>query len=134
MQKYITLRLYAPHKTKIRLEFCPVNPHTTNPCWDDWYSYKAILRIYLEDAETLLLPYFKRIFPCQDPYTQEIQHAFDFCSFNWIDKAHWQLLIQYIQNDMPKQTRANRNFYTFFLIWLSNALQYTDVIMVDGNL
>ena len=134
MQKYMTLRLFAPHKTKIRLEFYPVNPHTTNPLWDDWHSYPIILRIYLEDAETLLLPYFKRIFPCQDPYHQEPQHTFDFCSFNWIHKTDWEILIQHIQNDMPKQTRANRHFYTLFLIWLSKALQYTNVIMVEGNL
>lgn len=134
MQKYMTLRLFAPYKTKIRLEFYPVNPHTTNPLWDDWHSYSIILRIYLEDAETLLLPYFKRIFPCQDPYHQETQHTFDFCSFNWIHKTDWEILIQHIQNDMPKQTRVNRHFYTLFLIWLSKALQYTDVIMVEGNL
>lgn len=134
LQKYMTLRLFAPHKTKIRLEFYPVHPHTTNPLWDDWHSYPIILRIYLEDAETLLLPYFKRIFPCQDPYHQEPQHTFDFCSFNWIQKTDWEILIQHIQNDMPKQTRANRHFYTLFIIWLSKALQYTDVIMVEGNL
>ena len=108
----MTLRLFAPHKTKIRLEFYPVNPHTTSPLWDDWHSYPIILRIYL----------------------QETQHTFDFCSFNWIHKTDWEILIQHIQNDMPKQTRANRHFYTLFLIWLSKALQYTDVIMVEGNL
>lgn len=26
LQKYMTLRLFAPHKTKIRLEFYPVHP------------------------------------------------------------------------------------------------------------
>ena len=121
-------------KQKFIWNFTLSIPHTTNPLWDDWHSYPIILRIYLEDAETLLLPYFKRIFPCQDPYHQETQHTFDFCSFNWIHKTDWEILIQHIQNDMPKQTRVNRHFYTLFLIWLSKALQYTDVIMVEGNL
>ena len=137
LQKYMTLRLFAPHKTKIRLEFYPVHPthnqSTLGRLAQLSYHIVDIFRIR-RNIETLLLPYFKRIFPCQDPYHQETQHTFDFCSFNWIHKTDLEILIQHIQNDMPKQTRVNRHFYTLFIIWLSKALQYTDVIMVEGNL
>lgn len=134
MTKPITLRLFAPCKSKICIQFYPVNPNTTNPTWEDWHDCPTVLRVYIEDAEPLLLPYFRNIFPCTDPYTKEVQPAFDFCWDNWIGKADWQPLMTQMQNDLPNQPRSYRDFYAYFLLWLSKALQYTDVIVVEGNL
>ena len=134
MQKYMTLRLFAPHKSKICLTFYPVNPNTTTPTWEDWHDYSTALRVYMEDAEILLLPYFRNIFPCTNPYTKEVQSAFDFCWDNWIGKTDWQQLITQIQSDLSNQSRPHRDFYAYFFLWLSKALQYTDVIVVEGNL
>lgn len=75
-------RLYAAPKEKIFLQFLPLRPIDGEPKWEDWNCYRSTLRLYLDDFQKLLIPYFDLLFPLSDPITGEKQNSFDPCFDN----------------------------------------------------
>ena len=133
-QIYHTLRLYAPDNEKILLDFNPVRMSSLySPSWEDWHCYPAPLRIYRQDYEHLIV-YFNKIFPLKDAFSGETKSYLDICFDNWIEKNDWYALIKEIQKDIPLFTDDEIRFYSKFTEWLNEALDHTDVIVVEGNL
>ena len=126
--KAVELRLYAPQKEKIFLDFLPLkesDEENWNPSWEEWHCYYKRLRIYQQDYN-LLLGYFKKIYPTKD--------AFDVCFDNWIGKDDWKIIIDEIQRDIDNHSENEKEFFLKFLEWLNEALEYTNIIVVEGNL
>ena len=46
----------------------------------------------------------------------------------------WKIIIQEIENGMDHHPAEEKRFLTSFLEWLKEALQYTNIIVVEGNL
>lgn len=135
-QQYIKLRLYAPNKEKILLDFNPLkisNDAGWKPEWEDWHCYAAPLRIYMQDYE-LLLEYFNRVYPIKDAYSGTVEPAFDACFYNWIEKDDWLKIISEIEQDLGNISDNEKPFFIAFLEWLREALNHTSVIVVEGNL
>lgn len=135
-QQYINLRLYAPNKEKILLDFNPLKISADagwKPEWEDWHCYAAPLRIYMQDYE-LLLEYFNRVYPIKDAYGGTVEPAFDVCFYNWIEKDDWLKIISEIEQDLGNISDNEKPFFIAFLEWLREALNHTSVIVVEGNL
>ncbi|MDE5802453.1 MAG: BdrN protein [Lachnospiraceae bacterium] len=135
-QKYIELRLYAPQNEKIVLDFNPLKVSGEpdwNPAWEEWHCYAAPLRIYKQDYE-LLLDYFNKIYPTKDAFDGTMEPAFDVCSYNWIGRDDWFKVISEVEQDLENISDDKKPFFTDFLEWLRKALNYTSIIVVEGNL
>lgn len=134
--KAVELRLYAPQKEKIFLDFLPLKESDKpdwNPMWEEWHCYHKRLRIYQQDYD-LLLGYFKKIYPTKDAFDGTPQLAFDVCFDNWIGKDDWNIIIHAIQQDIDNHSKIEKQFLLQFLEWLNEALTYTNIIVVEGNL
>ena len=135
-QKYRVLRLNAPTDEKILLEFNPLkmsDKPNWNPMWEEWHCYSEPLRIYREDYE-ILLCYFNRIYPIKDAFNGTTEPIFDVCFDNWIGKEDWYRIISEIEDDLDNLAENTKSFLEDFLEWLKNALKYTSIIVVEGNL
>lgn len=135
-QKYKELRLYAPQNEKIVLEFNPLkisDEPNWNPVWEEWHCYAVPLRIYEQDFE-LLLDYINKIYPTKDAFDGTPEAAFDVCFDNWIDKEDWLKVISAIEQEFKNISEDRKPFYRDFLEWLREALHYTSIIVVEGNL
>lgn len=131
----IVPRLYAQAAEKICLTFSPLHPMAgDNPQWADWHSYRSVMVVYLSDYRALLLPYITRLFPLQDPINGAWQETFDECFDNWLDRAHWQQFFALIKPDILNKPNAEQAFYQQVIQWLTSALHYTDIIVVEGNI
>lgn len=134
-QQYTELRLYAPENEKILLDFNPLKMSAGsdwNPAWEEWHCYAAPLRIYRQDYG-LLLGYLNQIYPTKDPFDGTFQPAFDVCFDNWIGKDDWLKIIPEIERDMKNMHGVKKLFFQAFLDWLKDALNNTDIIVVEGN-
>lgn len=135
-QKYIELRLYAPKNEKILLDFNPLKISDEldwNPMWEEWHCYPTPLRIYQQDFN-ILLDYFNKIYPTKDAFNGTPEPAFDVCFDNWIGKDDWYKIIYEIEQDIDNFPDNEKIFLSEFLKWLKEALKYTTIIVVEGNL
>ena len=135
-QNYTVLRLYAPKKERILLDFNPLKmseEHEFDPMYEEWHCYKNPLRIYSQDYE-MLVGYFSAIYPTKDALNGTPEYAFDFCFDNWIGRENWKIIINEIEKDLDNHSEDEKNFLLSFLKWLKEALKYTDIIVVEGNL
>ncbi len=135
-QEYVELRLNAPKTEKICLEFNPLrmscNPEW-NPIWEEWHCYASPLRIYKQDYE-LLLSYFNKIYPIKDAFDGTLEPIFDVCFYNWIGKSDWFRIIDGIERDLNHVNNSKKVLFMDFLAWVKEALKYTSIIVVEGNL
>jgi len=135
-QKYIELRLNAPESEKILLDFNPLKISEEpdwNPAWEEWHCYSTPLRIYRQDYE-LLIEYFNRIYPTKDAFNGTPEPVFDVCFYNWIGKEDWFKVISEIEQELDSVSADKKSFFMDFLKWLKKALNYTSIIVVEGNL
>lgn len=135
-QEYITLRLYAPPREKIKLDFNPLklsNEPNWNPAWEEWHCYHTPLCIYKQDYE-LLIDYFNRIYPIRDAFDGTLESFFDVTNDNWIGKDDWFRVISGMEQDLDSISDDKKTFFTDFLEWVKEALNYTSIIVVEGNL
>lgn len=135
-QEYMELRLYAPKKEKILLNFNPLKPSNEpdwNPAWEEWHCYRTPLRIYKQDYE-LLVDYFNRIYPIKDAFNGVPDSFFDVTNDNWIGKDDWLRIISEIEQDLDSIHDDKKSFFKDFLEWVKEALNHTSIIVVEGNL
>ena len=135
-QNYLELRLNAPKDERILLDFNPLKTSDISNCeakWKDWHCYNNSLRIYLQDYE-ILLPYFKKIYPFVDASDGTLRQELDLCFDNWIEKNNWLKIIDEIENNLEHVSDSERKFLSDFIDWLKEALKYTTIIVVEGNL
>ena len=135
-QEYVELRLNAPKAEKILLEFNPLKISDTpdwNPAWEEWHCYRNPLRIYQQDYE-ILVDYFNKIYPIKDAFDGTLEQEFSVCFDNWIGKNDWIKIIFEIEKDLNGVLDGERIFLTGFLEWLKEALKYSSIIVVEGNL
>lgn len=135
-QEYIVLRMYAPKDEKILLHFNPLklsDEPNWNPAWEEWHCYSAPLRIYKQDYE-LLIDYFNRIYPIKDAFNGIPDPFFDVTNDNWIGKDDWFRIISGIEQDLDNISDDKKAFFIHFLEWIKEALNYTSIIVVEGNL
>lgn len=135
-QRYKELRLYAPKDEKILLDFNPLrisHKPNWNPTWEEWHCYFAPLRIYKQDYE-ILIEYFNKIYPIKDAFDGTSESFFDVCFYNWIGKNDWKKIICEIEKDIDDLSNSEKLFFKNFLEWLNEALKYTTIIVVEGNL
>ena len=135
-QEYVELRLNAPKAEKILLEFNPLKISDTpdwNPAWEEWHCYRNPLRIYQQDYE-ILVDYFNKIYPIKDAFDGTLEQEFSACFDNWIGKNDWIKIIFEIEKDLNGVLDGERIFLTGFLEWLKEALKYSSIIVVEGNL
>ena len=134
-QEYIELRLYAPKSEKILLDFNPLklsDEPDWNPAWEEWHCYHTPLRIYKQDYE-LLVDYFNRIYPIKDAFDGTFEPFFDVTNDNWIGKDDWFKVISEIEQDLDSISDDKKLFFIDFLEWVKEALNYTSIIVVEGN-
>ncbi len=135
-QTYKELRLYASEHERIRLDFNPLrisDEPNWNPKWEEWHCYGEPLRIYKQDYE-LLLEYFDKVYPIKDAFDGTMVSGFDVCFDNWIGEENWQQIISEIEKDMNDFSYREKAFFHNFITWLTAALKYTTIIVVEGNL
>ncbi len=135
-QKYKELRLYTPKSENIFLDFNPLrfsDKPDWEPTWEEWHCYPAPLRIFKQDYE-LLLDYINKVYPTKDAFDGTDLPLFDICSDNWIGKDDWIKIICGIEQDMGNIPDNEKAFFLDFLKWLTEALIYTSIIVVEGNL
>ncbi len=134
--KAVELRLYAPQRERIFLDFLPLkecDEENWNPKWEEWHCYYKRLRTYQQDYN-LLLGYFEKIYPTKDAFNGTPELAFDVCFDNWIGKSDWKIIIDEINKDIDNHSENEKEFFLKFLEWLDEALTYTNIIVVEGNL
>lgn len=121
---------------KILLDFCPLK-ESKEPNWNpvpyEWHCYYKILRIYRQDYE-FLLRYFNKIYPTKDAFDGTPELIFDCCFDNWIGKDDWEIIICDIKNSYGNHKKDEQVFLQRFILWLEEALKYTNIIVVEGNL
>ncbi len=59
---------------------------------------------------------------------------FDVCFDNWIKKDYWIKIIHNIEVDLINFSKEENEFLNTFIAWITDALQHTSVIVVEGNL
>lgn len=135
-QQYIELKLYAPQNEKILLDFNPLKMSEEpdwNPAWEEWHCYAAPLRIYKQDYE-LLIDYFNKIYPIKDAFDGTLESVFDVCFYNWIGKDDWLKIIYEIEQELESISDDKKPFFIDFVEWLREVLNYSSIIVVEGNL
>lgn len=132
-QEFRVLRLYAPENEKIFLGFEPLKISDREPMWEEWHCYAVPLRIFKQDYE-LLIRYFNRVFPVNDPIDGNVLPFFDVCSDNWIGGEDWLKIICEIEEDLGNVPDNEKTFFWGFINWLREALEHTSVIVAEGNL
>lgn len=93
----------------------------------------APLRIYKQGYE-LLIDYFNRVYPTKDAFDVTPEPVFDVVYYNWIGKDDWIKIISEIEQDLNIMSDDIKPFFIDFLKWLKEALNYTSIIVVEGNL
>lgn len=132
----IEIRLYSPKDEMIFLLFNPVKMSSTpdwNPQWEEWHCYKNPMVVYRQDYNKLLLPYFERIYPTEDAFSGEVEECFDVCFSNWIGEKDWRQFVLEIEGDFDNFLEEEKEFYKKLINWINVALEYTSIIVVEGN-
>ena len=78
--------------------------------------------------------YFNKIYPIKDAFDGTLEQEFSVCVDNWIGKNDWIKIIFEIEKDLNGVLDGERIFLTGFLEWLKEALKYSSIIVVEGNL
>ena len=135
-QEYIELRLNAPLGEHIRLDFNPLkitDISDSSSSWKDWHCYRQPLRVYSPDFD-VLVSYFNKAYPVIDASDNTERDSFDVCFDNWIKQDDWLTIIRDIERDLANLSIEEQKFLNAFIAWIQDALQYTSVIVVEGNL
>lgn len=135
-QEYMELRLNAPLGEHIRLDFNPLKVTDTSnssPSWKDWHCYRKPLRVYSPDFD-ILVSYFNQVYPIIDASDNTERDRFDVCFDNWIKQDDWIKIIHNIEVDLINFSKEEKEFLNTFIAWITDALQHTSVIVVEGNL
>ena len=82
----------------------------------------------------LLVDYFDRIYPTTDAFDGTLEPFFDVTNDNWIGKDDWFRIISGIEQDFDSISDDKKPFFIDFLEWVKEALNYTSIIVVEGNL
>jgi len=109
-QEYMELRLNSPLYENIRLDFNPLKISDVSgqePSWKDWHCYRNPLRVYSPDFD-ILVSYFNQVYPI--------------------------IVIHNIEVDLINFSKEEKEFLNTFIDWITDALQHTSVIVVEGNL
>ena len=133
----MVFRCYSKVEEKICLKFFPCKNVGENITWEKRHEKKE-LTIFLTDYSQLLLEYICGIYPIKDPTNNETLESFDECFDNWIGKNDWERIIEKIKtkinenNNRPE--KMEKEFYENFIEWIEKELEWSDIIVVDGNL
>lgn len=73
-------------------------------------------------------------YPTVDAFDGTAAKCFDVCFDNWLGTKDWRIIVSGIENDLENQPPDRREFYSAFLSWIKKALEYTEIIVVEGNL
>ena len=131
-QEYMELRLNAPLGEHIRLDFNPLkitDMSDSSSSWKDWHCYKKPLRVYSPDFD-VLVSYFNKVYPIIDISDNTERDGFDV----WIKQDDWIKIIRNIEVDLINFSKEEKEFLNTFIAWITDALQHTSVIVVEGNL
>ena len=99
----------------------------------DWHYYRDPLRVYSPDFD-ILVSYFNKVYPIIDASDNTERDSFDVCFDNWIKQDDWLTIIRDIERDLANLSIEEQKFLNAFIAWIQDALQYTSVIVVEGNL
>ena len=135
-QEYMELRLNSPLYENIRLDFNPLKISDVSgqePSWKDWHCYRNPLRVYSPDFD-ILVSYFNKVYPIIDASDNTERDSFDVCFDNWVKEDDWIKIIDHIEADLINYSKVEQDFLKTFVDWIKEALQYTSVIVVEGNL
>lgn len=99
----------------------------------DWHYYRDPLRVYSPDFD-ILVSYFNQMYPIIDASDNTERDRFDVCFDNWIEQDDWIKIIHNIEVDLINLSKEEQEFLNTFIAWIKEALQYTSVIVVEGNL
>lgn len=135
-QEYMELRLNARLGEHIRLDFNPLKTleiADVSPSWKDWHCYREPLRVYSPDFD-IIVSYFNQVYPIIDASDNTERDRFDVCFDNWIKKDYWIKIIHNIEVDLINFSKEEKEFLNTFIAWITDALQHTSVIVVEGNL
>ncbi len=135
-QEYMELRLNALLDEHIRLDFNPLkitDISDSSSSWKDWHCYRQPLRVYSPDFD-ILVSYFNKEYPIIDASDNTERDSFDVCFDNWIKQDDWIKIIHNIEVDLINFSKEEKEFLNTFLAWITDALQHTSVIVVEGNL
>ncbi|MBD5157582.1 MAG: DUF2087 domain-containing protein [Butyrivibrio sp.] len=136
-QKHIHLRLYSEQSEKICFTFNPLKMSAQpdwNPQWEEWHCYPEPLVVYIQDYEILLQKYFDMAYPTVDAFDGTAAERFDVCFDNWLGTKDWRIIVSGIENDLENQPPDRKEFYSDFLSWIKKVLEYSEIIVVEGNL
>ena len=135
-QEYIELRFNARLGEHIRLDFNPLKTleiADVSPSWKDWHCYREPLRVYSPDFD-ILVSYFNKVYPLIDASDNCERDSFDVCFDNWIKQDDWIKIIHNIEVDLINLRKDEQEFLKIYIAWIKEALQYTSIIVVEGNL
>ena len=90
--------------------------------------------MYIQDYEILLQKYFDMAYPMADAFDGTAAERFDVCFDNWLGTKDWRIIVSGIENDLENQPSDRKEFYSEFLSWIKKALEYSEIIVVEGNL
>ena len=98
--------------------------------------YKSLIRndafIPASDFD-YILDDFRSVFPLENYFDQSIEECFDVCGENYFDKKILRLIIKKLTQKETKDLKA-QNFINELITWLNDKLEYTDYIVIYGNL
>ena len=78
--------------------------------------------------------FFKKVYPFVDASDGTLRQELYLCFDNWIEKNDWLKIIDEIENNLEHVSASERKFLSDFIDWLKEALKYTTIIVVEGNL
>ena len=99
----------------------------------DWHYYRNPLRFYCPDFD-ILVSYFNQVYPIIDASDNTERDRFDVCIDNWIKKDYWIKIIHNIEVDLINFSKEEKEFLNTCIAWITDALQHTSVIVVEGSL
>ncbi len=73
------------------------------------------------------------MYPTKDAFDGTPEPCLDVCFGNWLGIDDWMKVISGIENDLNSFQSDRKQFYTEFLGWIKEALNYTTIIVVEGN-
>ena len=118
----MVLRCFSAPDEKVYLSFYPCCSDTGQG--DCYACCQDPLLVFKTDYTKLLLSYLESEYP-----------EFDVCRDNRIPAGTWNIIIQKIEDDMSRIHFDDTvfDFYSRFISWITDALEQTDIIGVEGN-
>ena len=92
------------------------------------------LDVYKRQDFDILVSYFNEVYPIIDASDNTERDRFDVCFDNWIKQDYWIKIINNIEADLINFSKEEKEFLNTFIAWITDALQHTSVIVVEGNL